>query len=120
MGAKKCKDYEVYMTDQCRREYRRACKRMDSGLRGAIESELDKLRGDPRRGDELERDLDGMRSIHINGFSHRMVYDVDSGARRVTVHAIRHRNSVYRDLARRAQPPERRTRPAVRGTARRN
>ena len=45
MGAKKCKDYEVYMTDQCRREYRRACKRMDSGLRGAIESELDKLRG---------------------------------------------------------------------------
>ena len=28
-----------------------------------------------------------MRSIHINGFSHRMVHDADGGARRVTVHA---------------------------------
>ena len=101
MDAKKCQDYEVYMTNQCRREYRRACKRMDSGLRDAIESELELLRGNPRRGDELERDLDGMRSIHINEFSHRIVYDVDNNLCRITIHAIHHRKSVYSDLARR-------------------
>lgn len=42
--------------------------------------------------------LKGMRSIHINKFSYRIVYEVDYDACIVTVHKIGHRKSVYDNL----------------------
>ena len=65
MQAKECKEYAVHMTKACHREYGKASKRLDR-LRKIVESELDILRHDPRRGSKLGRNLAGMRSIHTD------------------------------------------------------
>lgn len=95
MEAKECKEYAIHMTEACRREYSKMSKRADRRLRKVIESELDVLRYDPHRGSKLERDLVGMRSIHIDQFSYRIVYGVDHAACRIVIYRIRHRSASY-------------------------
>ena len=100
MEAGECKEYAVHMTKACHREYGKASKRMDRRLRKIVESELDVLRHDPHRGSKLERNLAGMRSIHIGEFSYRIVYEVDHAACRIVVYRIRHRSASYDNLVR--------------------
>ena len=101
MSAKNCKEYKVYLSGHCEKEYRRASKKMDRNLRGEIASELQRLRTDPRRGAELAHNLAGRRSIHIAKFSYRMVYRVDDNSCTITVESISRRKSVYNNLKRR-------------------
>lgn len=98
MEAEGCKEYVVHMTKQCQRGYEKSSKRLDRRLHDIIESELKTLHHDPHRGPKLEMNLKGMRSIHINKFSYRIVYEVDYDACIVTVHKIGHRKSVYDNL----------------------
>lgn len=50
---------------------------MDRRLHEHVEPELDALRCDPHRGSRLGQNLKGMRSIHIDKFSYRIVYEAD-------------------------------------------
>ena len=98
MEAEGCEECVVHMTKRCQRRYEKASKRLDRRLPATIESELGILRHDPHRGPKLEMNLKGMRSIHIDKFSYRIVYGVDYDACIVTVHKIGHRKSVYDNL----------------------
>lgn len=71
---------------------------MDRRLHELVESELGALHYDPQRGSRLGQNLEGMRSIHIDKFSCRIVYEVDHSACTVTVHKIGHRKPAYGDL----------------------
>lgn len=77
MEAEGCKEYEVHMTRQCQRDYGKLSKKMDRRLHEHVEPELDALRCDPHRGSRLGQNLKGMRSIHIDKFSYRIVYEAD-------------------------------------------
>lgn len=58
MESKECAEYEIRITEKCGRKYGKAAKRMNPGLRGIIESELNSLRHDPDLGSNLEWNLD--------------------------------------------------------------
>ena len=95
MEVKGCEECTVHMSEWCQRGYKKASKKTDRRLREIVESELDLLRHDARRGSKLERDLKGMYSIHIDQFSYRIVYEVDHSACNITVHKIGRRKSAY-------------------------
>ena len=88
------------MIPRCQREYSKASKKMDRRLHEIVESELDILRHNPRRGSKLKRNLEGMRSIHIDEFSYRIVYEIDRATCRVIIYRIRHRKAAYDGLVR--------------------
>lgn len=88
------------MTGRCGRKYNKAGRRFPPRLHDLIESELASLRHDPCRGSELVWNLHGLRSIHINRFSYRIVYEIDRDLCTIAIVAIGHRSSIYDDLAR--------------------
>lgn len=61
---------------------------MDRRLRETVESELDLLRHDARRGDKLERDVKGMHSIHMDQFPCLIVHEADHSACKIAVHKV--------------------------------
>ena len=105
MEAKECAEYKIHMTDRCSRKYNKAGRRFPPRLHGLVESELASLQDDPCRGSELVWNLSGLRSIHIDQFSYRIVYEIDRDTCTITIIAIDHRSSIYDELARLRQDP---------------
>ena len=103
METRECDECAARMTEARHREYGKASKRMDRRLRKIVESELDALRHDPRRGSKPERNLAGMRSIRIGGFSCRTVHKVDRAACRIAAYRIGHKGASHDDMVRRRQ-----------------
>ena len=102
MEERKCKEYQIRMVSQCGRSYKKAAKKMDRRLYGAIAACLDRLKTDPLFGKKMAGSLAGLHSARVANFAYRVVYEVDDADCIVTVHAILHRGTVYGDLARRA------------------
>lgn len=91
--------YKVSLAPRCSKEYKKLAKKSDPNLMDAIEKEIDRLETDPKAGKEMERDLDGLRSIRIDKYAFRIVYEIMGS--NVQIHAIGHRKNVYDDMRRR-------------------
>lgn len=52
------------------------------------------LAGDPLRGEPLKGEFRGLRRYRVGDF--RIVYEIDTAAGTMTIHAVKHRREVYR------------------------
>lgn len=100
-GEDSCVKYTVDLSPRCEKAYKKLAKRCDPKLLDIINTNIDQLETNPELGEELSQDLKGMRSIHINQYHYRIVYEVETGnpTNKVTVHAIAHRKEVYAELS---------------------
>ncbi len=92
--------YTVDLSARCEKVYKKLVKRCDPKLLEQINEVINSLETNPGLGEELTQDLKGMRSVHLNQFHYRIVYEVerDNSHARVTVHAIAHRKEAYDKL----------------------
>ena len=90
-------DLCVELSKHCERSYKKLSKKGDPKLLKAINSTIDELRVNPRLGKELTQDLKGMRSVRLNAFRYRIVYELNPG--KIIIHVIDHRNDAYDDVA---------------------
>ena len=99
-GEDNCIKYTVELSPRCDKEYKKLAKRCDPKLLKQINDCVDGLETNPNLGESLSQDLAGMRSIHINQFHFRIVYEVnDNPSHKITIHVIAHRKDVYSDLS---------------------
>lgn len=91
----------VTFTPRCNKAYKKLVKRCDPQLRKIIEDNISQLRVNSELGEELRQNLKGRRSIHIDQFKFRIVYEIKKDGRETTIviQAIGHRKGVYDDLA---------------------
>lgn len=92
----------VELSSRCSKAYKKLERRADPRLVKAIRDSIDELRGNAELGKELKQDLKGMRSIRLDAFSYRIVYEVQerSPSVKIIVHAVAHRKSVYSEASR--------------------
>ena len=92
----------VKLSDRCNKSYKKFRKKADPKLLSAINNSIDELKENSELGEELTQDLTGMRSIHLDSFHYRIVYEIkkENSSNKITIHAIGHRKSVYTELAR--------------------
>lgn len=62
---------------------------------------IDSLRSDPSRGYALRKELKGLFKLRVGDY--RIVYDVHTAQRTVTVVGIGHRKNIYETLARKTR-----------------
>lgn len=100
-GEDPCIEYTVELSSRCDKSYKKLSKKCDPKLLKSINDYIDQLETNPELGEELSQDLKGMRSIHINPFHYRIVYQVENGnpISKITIHAIAHRKEVYDELS---------------------
>lgn len=98
-GEDSCIEIEVGLSKRCNKSYRKLSKKADPKLLKAINDTIDELKINPQLGKELTQDLKGMRSIRLNTFHHRIVYEVKDNPGKIIVHVIAHRKNVYVDVA---------------------
>ncbi len=91
----------VSLSSRCEKSYKKFAKKADPKLFKIINDSINQLETNPELGQELSQNLKGMRSIHINQFNYRIVYEVEQGnpSNIITVHAILHRKNAYSDLS---------------------
>ncbi len=92
---------DISLSPRCEKAYKKLAKRCDPKLLKIINESIDQLKINPNLGQELKQDLKGMRSIHINQFDYRIVYEVKENNPKniITVHTISHRKNAYSDLS---------------------
>lgn len=100
MDARRNVTYTIKWTDKRKRDYKKRSKRMDPRLKKIVELEICLLDHDPRRGSELKWNLNDMRSVHIDQFSYRIVYETDYATSTITLDSIEPRGRVYDNLGR--------------------
>ncbi len=84
--------FEVVLSREAERVYARA----DAAMAYKLARCLARLEADPRAGNNVKRlsgPLSGMFRYRVG--NHRVVYEIDEAARRVTVITIAHRRDVY-------------------------
>ena len=84
--------FEVVLTREAERVFARA----DAALAKKLAKCFAGLENDPRGGNNVKRlagPLAGMFRYRVG--DHRVVYEIDDGARRVTIITIAHRREVY-------------------------
>ncbi len=86
---------------RCAKSYKKLSKKADPNLLKAVNGCIDELEENPELGKELTQDLKGMRSIRLNAFHYRVVYEVVKGnpSNRIIIHIIAHRKNVYDEMA---------------------
>lgn len=95
MGKEPCTKYTVVFTRRCDRIYKKMQKKLDTRLSKKIEDVLESLETDPLLGRKKVGPLDGKRSVRIDEFQFRVVYEVDDTQCWIIVHAVGHHNRVY-------------------------
>ena len=65
----------VELSPRCDRSYKKFAKKADPKLRKAVNDCIDELEKNSELGKELTQDLKGMRSIRLNAFDYRIVYE---------------------------------------------
>jgi len=92
----------VELSSRCSKAYRKLEKRADPRLVKAIRDSIDELRGNAELGKELSQDLKSMRSIRLDAFNYRIVYEVRerSPPVKIIIHTIAHRKNVYSEASR--------------------
>lgn len=66
-------------------------------LKRAVRQAIRAIASDPRRGEPLERELEGYRKFKVRRY--RLVYRVDAKPRTVTIVALGHRRTIYEETA---------------------
>lgn len=91
----------VNLSPRCAKFYKKLSKRADPKLLKAINKCINGLEDNSELGKELTQNLNGMRSIRLNSYRYRIVYEVVQGdpPNKIIVHAIAHRKEVYDELA---------------------
>lgn len=91
----------VSLSTRCEKKYKKLVKKCNPKLLKMINDNIDKLETNPKLGEELSQDLEGLRSIHINQFHFRIVYELEecNPRNKIIVHVIAHRKDVYSELA---------------------
>ena len=101
-------EYEILLHTKCERELKKLRKRAAPGLIKEIKESLDGLKQNPDLGEELSQDLAGMRSIHLNKYQFRILYEKkDNPKRQVLVLKIGYRRDFYSDFAKYRELKER-------------
>jgi len=92
---------DVSLSKRCEKKYKKLAKKCNPKLLKMINDNIDQLETNPKLGEELSQDLEGLRSIHINQFHFRIVYEVEecNPRNKITVHVIANRKDVYSELA---------------------
>lgn len=98
MGREQCTKYTVVFTRHCDRIYKKMLKKMDGRLRDQIDMAFKSLRSNPVLGKKLTEELEGCRSVRINEFQYRVVYEIDDARCWIIIHAVGHRSHVYDQL----------------------
>lgn len=100
-GEDSCIENMAELSTRCEKSYKKLSKKADPKLRKAINNCIDELEKNPEMGKELTQDLKGMRSIRLNAFHYRIVYEVVKGnpSNKIIVHIIAHRKKVYDEMA---------------------
>ncbi len=93
------KGLTVELSNRCGKNYKKLAKKSDPKLLKAINGAIDDLESNPHLGKKLTQDLKGMRSIRLDPFRYRIVYEVKRDEGKITVHVIAHRSKVYDDVA---------------------
>ena len=73
-----------------------AIRPLHPDLKRSVKSANRAIAVDPECGEQLLRDLYGLRKFRVRRF--RIVYAIDRGARTVRVMAVGHRQSIYEEL----------------------
>ena len=74
-------------------------RRLAPDLKRSVKQALRALCADPRAGDPLRRELEGLWTYRVRRF--RIVYAFDARRRSIRIYAVGHRRSVYEALAER-------------------
>lgn len=100
-GEDSCIKNTVELSPRCDKSYKKFSKKADPNLLKVINKNIDELETNPELGEILTQDLKGMRSIHLNSFHYRIVYEIVKGnpSNRIIVHIIAHRKEVYDETA---------------------
>ena len=94
-------NYEIVFAKKCGSEFKKLKKRMNPNLLKEIEQSFDELKTNPELGEELSQDLAGMRSIHMNKYNFRILYDVkDDPSKQIVILKIGYRKDFYPDFSR--------------------
>ena len=72
-------------------------RRLAPELKRAVREAIRLIGTDPRRGEALERELEGYLKFRVRRY--RIVYRVDRAAKTVAIVAIGHRSSVYEEAS---------------------
>ncbi len=93
--------YEIVFAKKCGSEYKKLKKRMIPNLLKEVEQSLDELKTNPELGEELSQDLAGMRSIHLNKYNFRILYDVkENPIKQIVILKVGYRKDFYSDFSR--------------------
>lgn len=99
-GEDSCIKNTVELSPRCDKSYKKLSKKADPNLLKAINESIDELEENSELGKKLTQDLKGMRSIRLNPFRYRIVYEVQEGSpsKKIIVYTIAHRNKAYSEL----------------------
>ena len=100
-GEDSCIKNVVELSTRCGKSYKKFAKKADPKLLKGINDCIDELEENSELGKELTQDLKGMRSIRLNAFHYRIVYEVveSNPSTKIIVHIIAHRKNVYAEMA---------------------
>lgn len=94
-------NYEIVFAKKCASEFKKLKKRMNPNLLKETEQSIDELKTNPELGEELSQDLAGMRSIHMNKYDFRILYDVkENPSKQIVILKVGYRKDFYSDFSR--------------------
>ena len=91
--------FSVRITDSGMKSLKKSTRR-NQKAEDEINDMIGQLEVTPEMGRALTSDLYGMRTISSEDNEFRIIYELDELAKQVMIHAVGHRNNVYKNLAR--------------------
>jgi mRNA-degrading endonuclease RelE of RelBE toxin-antitoxin system len=78
----------------------RSLKKLPPRVQTYLRSEIQALKSDPRRGEQLKEKYRFLRSLHVGylGTQYRVIYEVDAKQQEIYILYVGSRENLYRDL----------------------
>ena len=79
----------------------RSLKKLSPPVQKQLRAEIQTLKTDPKRGEQLKEKFRFLRSLHVGyqGTQYRVIYEVDDPSQEIYVLHVGSRENLYRDLA---------------------